>query len=258
MTYLQRKKLAFMSIANRIKGFVRTVSGALPLTLHDCADNNSIINYTIDGNSVQNGTPTPENPIEVESVGEYDEETGKYKIPVVCSDGQGNCVTKNIYLDEPLRKIGNYADYVDFENQKVVRQVYCEKLNSTNLREMEQGTTSRFCKPVSKLILSSYRGGLSNCFKISATKYNDSLSNNEAMLSPSAKYIYIRCDEFTLDEYKQLLDSEDVLIYYVMVEEEIPITLPKLPTFKGTTIYSTDTQVQPSNMSATYYATSKE
>lgn len=41
-----------------------------------------------------------------------------YKIPVTV-----NNQTTNIYLDEPLRKIGNYADYVDYETQKVVRNV---------------------------------------------------------------------------------------------------------------------------------------
>ena len=70
MNYLQKKKLAFMSIVNSVKGFVRSVSGVPPLTLPDCVDNDSIINYTIDGNSIQGGTPTPENPVEVESVGE--------------------------------------------------------------------------------------------------------------------------------------------------------------------------------------------
>ena len=69
MTYLQRKKLAFMSVVNRVKGFVRTVMGIPPLTLPDCVDEDSLIDYTIEGNSVQNGTPTPENPVEVESVG---------------------------------------------------------------------------------------------------------------------------------------------------------------------------------------------
>ena len=34
--------------------------------------------------------------------------------------------TTNIYLNEPLRKIGDYADYIDFENQTVVRNVYCQ------------------------------------------------------------------------------------------------------------------------------------
>ena len=70
MKYLEKKKLAFMSIVNQIKGFVRTVLGIPPLTLPDCVDEDSIINYTIDGNSVQDGTPTPENPVEVECVGE--------------------------------------------------------------------------------------------------------------------------------------------------------------------------------------------
>ena len=31
--------------------------------------------------------------------------------------------TTNIYLDEPLRKVGNYADYIDFLSQKVFRNV---------------------------------------------------------------------------------------------------------------------------------------
>jgi hypothetical protein len=31
--------------------------------------------------------------------------------------------TTNIFLDEPLRKVGDYADYIDFKNGKVVRKV---------------------------------------------------------------------------------------------------------------------------------------
>lgn len=70
MNYLQKKKLAFMSIVNRVKGFIRTITGALPLTLEGCVDEDSIIDYTLYGQSVQNGTPTPDTPVEVESVGE--------------------------------------------------------------------------------------------------------------------------------------------------------------------------------------------
>ena len=71
MNYPQKKKLAFMSIANRIKGFVRTVTGALPLTLTNCVDNKSIINYKLYGQCVQDGTPSINNPVEVESVGDF-------------------------------------------------------------------------------------------------------------------------------------------------------------------------------------------
>lgn len=51
MNYLQKKKLAFMSIVNRIKGFIRTVSGVLPLMLAGCADGRSIITFTLCGHS---------------------------------------------------------------------------------------------------------------------------------------------------------------------------------------------------------------
>ena len=44
--------------------------------------------------------------------------------------------TKHIYLDEPLRKVGDYADYVDFENQKVVRQV--EVLDDTGTKTIDE------------------------------------------------------------------------------------------------------------------------
>lgn len=45
-----------------------------------------------------------------------------YEIPITVSDGT-NTTTTNIYLTQPLRKVGNYADYIDYENQKVYRNV---------------------------------------------------------------------------------------------------------------------------------------
>ena len=32
-------------------------------------------------------------------------------------------VVTNIYLNEPLRKAGDYADYIDFKNKKIVRKI---------------------------------------------------------------------------------------------------------------------------------------
>ena len=52
MNYLQKKKLAFMSIVNSVKGFVRTVTGVPPLTLPDCVDEDSVIDYSITGEGV--------------------------------------------------------------------------------------------------------------------------------------------------------------------------------------------------------------
>lgn len=45
-------------------------------------------------------------------------------------------VTTNIFIDEPLRKVGDYADYVDFEKQKVVRNV--EVLDDTGTKTIDE------------------------------------------------------------------------------------------------------------------------
>ncbi len=269
MNYLQKKKLAFMSIVNRIKGFVRRVSGAVPLTLPDCADRDSIISYTMSGNSVQNGTPTPENPVEVKSVGEYDEETGEYKIPVVCSDEKGNSVTTSIYLDEPLREISSYSDYIDFENQKVVRKIASEYITTVATKSSQSKTYGVFMSDISKkpLMLSSGFGyAVSNKFAIFSTMGLSSLGNNPHCIMPyitSGKqnriaYTFDDTSITTVAQATEAIKEGFEACYVLAEEEETPITLPKLPTFKGTTVYRIDTSIQPSNMSATYYATSKE
>ena len=48
-------------------------------------------------------------------------------------------------------------------------------------------------------------------------------------------------------------------IYYILeTAKETSVAIPELPTVKGTTVYTVDTSVQPTNMIVTYYATSKE
>ena len=46
-------------------------------------------------------------------------------------------VTKEIYLEEPLRKVGTYVDYIDFENKKVVRNTESVKLNISELNNTD-------------------------------------------------------------------------------------------------------------------------
>lgn len=41
--------------------------------------------------------------------------------------------TEHVYLDEPIRKVGNYADYIDFKNQKVVRNILKQSLTPYNI-----------------------------------------------------------------------------------------------------------------------------
>ena len=116
------------------QGKWETVEGVPPLTLEN-GKYGKIRNYKIFGNSIQDGEPTPEAPIQVKSVGdlvtnETDINFGKYKIPVVIPNETKDIIT-NIYLDEPLRKLGNHTDYIDYENRKIVRQTVEAKFDGS-------------------------------------------------------------------------------------------------------------------------------
>ncbi len=412
MTYLQNKKLTFMSIVNRIKGFVRSVSGIPPLILPDCVDEKSLINYTIEGNSVQNGTPTPDAPVEVESVGEYDEETGKYKIPVVCSGknlfdkdkfkysmhmctvtrndynytikgskGSPNAassgsfqiilpksvisqtntftvsinitmleygdinnqirlwtinnstakqnmisqtfslnercrlswtftnadyeltgiwfyvngnkisfemdtlqietndvmtdyepyylpVTTNIYLDEPLRKVREYGDYLDFDKCTHIKNIGYVKNPIIQQVMSAESLQTRF------LLNSTLTGtNILNSSVQMTHGINRGYANDSQPFTVQAAnnrlYYYILntltgissedSNTVRVEKASAWLSGKDVEVVYIFKKPiETPITIPKLPTFRGTTIYTIKTSVQPSDMSATYYATSKE
>lgn len=70
--------------------------------------NNALEAYTIYGNTI-NG----------ESVGDYDENSGKYLIPVnVQATGQGS-TAYNISLDEPLRKVDNDTEYIQKKKSSI-------------------------------------------------------------------------------------------------------------------------------------------
>lgn len=64
---------------------------------------------------------------------------GKYKIPIAVTSDNSSDVT-NIFLDEPLRKIGESADYIDFKNQKLVQKV--EVVNSSETATIEESFAS--------------------------------------------------------------------------------------------------------------------
>lgn len=390
MNYLQKKKLAFMSIVNQIKGFIRTISGAFPLTLTDCVDNKSITNYSIHGNSMQDGVPTPDAPIEVESVGEYDESIGKYKIPITVSgknlfdksdyqvDVQGaigfsirhlkigtkytissnkpltwvkislassgynsvqfanesgfykysftmqrhsnisenetqylflgstvgertfvnnisqldgfdiqieegstttdyepyhESISTNIYLDEPLRKVGDYADYIDFENNEIVRNI--GKYTFTGDERDWGGAVGYtgsfgYTVNISDLSLTVHKVGL--CNHLTQSGFAGSVNRfafHDAANHPYCYIFFLEKDFPDLGTYspetakqivKQMYDSGEPLILYYNTNTPTKefVELPIIPTFKGTSIISVDTTIQPSNAEIEYYSNAKE
>ncbi len=352
------------------QGKYETVEGVPPLTLERSLGRN-LKDYKLYGNSIQDGTPTPDTPVEVESVGEYDEATGKYKIPIVTQGknlfdinntehwkqsgykyysiyvganqtitaswdndltsgqgfylcvgtkssekGNGNAgggnwlynsasstlchkvvkakadaegyiyinmsplkydkiqklqieygsaatefepykesITTNIYLPEPLRKVGDYSDYIDFANGKVVR----------NIKRVDLKRVYNTYTWVDKLGVQ-----LGNILDNNYSRNANSMSNRESIFVSNAQashsmwvgannnYVYwIGILDYlgftTVDEFNAWLAENPTYICYTTKNptEEL-IELPQLPTFKGTTVYTVDTIIQPSNMEVTY------
>ena len=106
-----------------------------PMVMENCKANKQMKQLEIYGNSFQDGTPTPENSVEVQSVGELvsdenDVNFGKYKVPILIK-ANNEIATHNIFLVEPLYKIGDSADYIDFKNSKVIRKVKAQSILTT-------------------------------------------------------------------------------------------------------------------------------
>lgn len=57
-------------LSKQVKGFLRKITSTFPITCVDCVDEDSLINMSIEGNSYQDGEPSYDNPIEIQSVGE--------------------------------------------------------------------------------------------------------------------------------------------------------------------------------------------
>ena len=110
------------AICDKVAERTVELSGIPPLSF--TAKGKPLTAWSITGNTVQNGTPTPENPVEVQAVGDYDTATGKYKIPITTKSEDGSeSITTPIYLDKLLYKIGDYADSINYAEQKVERRI---------------------------------------------------------------------------------------------------------------------------------------
>ena len=68
MSYLRKKLQAIMACAD-FKGYLREVTGTDSVTLTDCMGSD-MTSLSLVGNTVQDGTPSPDNPVEVQGCGE--------------------------------------------------------------------------------------------------------------------------------------------------------------------------------------------
>ena len=166
---------------------------------------------------------------------------------------ENNTLTTNIYLNEPLRKIGDYADYIDFKNSKVVRQLKHLRLTSDlnwisassgsfpykycNVSDIASGVPDKtfMCNNYQIIAKNTYNTDQRICYRL----------NYNGFFVTDSNYVYV-------DDFNEMLDNNNVYVIYPINQTEETIELPNIPTLKGNNILEVDTKTQPSNMEVIY------
>lgn len=200
--------------------------------------------------------PTSNYQIELGSVATDYEPYGKYKIPVSVD---GNIT--NIFLDEPLRKVGNYADYIDFTTGKVVRQIKSTVIDENSSFGKFSGVTnySAFYCQTSDMVSHSQNGNNIDVEVMSDSFIYQACSGGswngcwtaEYQIGGSVSNVndsYRRID-FSLpstitdvESAKEWLKEHPITVYYPMTTETTESI--DLPTLTGSSI-TVNTSVQP-------------
>lgn len=224
----------------------------------------------IEGYLTQDGTPTPDNPIYPESNGEkqldgtYLISTGKYALPITCANQ-----TNTIYLSEPLHKIGDYADELNFATGQVTRRIGKYVVTGNEDIRFTEASSSAFRNVFyfyGKYLAEYINGapiGTHFSFSFDWSDLPYRMSNNtyglRAYLSYLTWFFSVASNDFNSQEEfvnyckSQYNNGTPFTIYYALatpVTEQI--TLPEIPTVAGENTLTVGTTVQPSNVSITY------
>lgn len=205
---------------NKITKFYVSNKGETHIT---DSDNGKIQDMMIYGKSSQDGTPSPENPVEVKSVVN----------PVVKFTSKDGSKVQTVTLNNitlnaiPVSKGGNVtingqqyiADYVDVERGKVIRNILKWRLG-----EFKKGFNNVVWHiDITSLGIDGSKIGLSNMFKIQDGRYNE-VTTSEFYISHNGEIASLNMRGMTDEEFKKWLIEKNPEVYNVLkVAEEIPI-----------------------------------
>lgn len=166
------------------------------------------------------------------------------------------CETKHLYLNEPLRKVGDYADYIDFENQKVVRNISNRDMGELNYRYY----SSDDAHPYGYFVASGskdFSGIRLPNSKVMCEIYNSSVGNfktDKTIFPTSTTSIYIVDSDYTSgDAIKNAVTGQKIYIIRATPIEE-PITVPELTALNSEVMnVFSSTATPPSNINFVYY-----
>ncbi len=276
MNYLTRKKVAYMPIVSKIKGFERKVSGKPPIMVYDSVGEGSLIDYSIYGSGAgENGVGektvnlfdssqiTEAKGWSVNEEGEYtggiasiwntfnfglSGKDGKFSITIpegttrvsVSFEGRNHTTNSRVF------SIGFY--YTDGSHSAVPGQYTA----STEWKEYRVQSTKG--KVISRIV--------------AEYAYTDTVSIRNIQITPTESYLpYEPYGKYKIpisasDGVAELQESP-VNIYIdspLASGEHISMTadgLPELPMIAGDIVYTVNTEVQPSEVDITYFSTEK-
>ena len=217
-------------------------------------DGQPISAYTIKGNMVQSGTPTPSNPVYPQEVGDLvttGEHAGQYEIPI-----SFNGVTYPIYLSEPLRKIGDYSDTINSDGT-VTRNIGTVDLGTRTYNRTSSGNFYFSSSLSGMRIINNAQVGNGVCSKFSEVAPN---------VYASTPYAFCTCinsaatscfngtgfENYTVEQFKEAMSG--VYMWYVLATPTTEsFTAPTLPTTGTAESFDVSTTLKPSEVSLTWH-----
>ena len=150
--------------------------------------------------------------------------------------------TTNIYLDEPLRKVGDYADYIDFNEKKVVRNIKEISLNNLSWAKTGNAFYSSVIDDVADEI---------NSTKIKSDKFTVQAKTTNNSMYINHKKVYVWNSNYSdVSQFKSIINNSK--LYYVLTTpQEQLVDLPNIELLDGSSTLSINTSVSPSNVRLT-------
>lgn len=189
-------------------------------------------------------------------------------------------ITTHIYLDEPLRKVGDYADYIDFKNQKVVRNIFKQSLLANSIYKkladviridgymagsIKAKSDTHMLSPMFKYkyawfeniecVFHHHNTGFNYYWSVFWNRLGLTYDGTDVYRTEDSSRTALTNTEILhiARDWLSTLSEEDKEVYMILdTPTEESVSLPTLKTFKGTSIVSVDTFVLPSNIKTKY------
>lgn len=161
----------------------------------------------------------------------------------------------NIYLDEPLRKVGNYSDYLDLVNKKVVRNITKKVFNGTETWN-SFNSTKVFFTIDSSLKYENDIYCLSDKYLCQVSAGGQSYKSGNAWVQSTSKYprIYFADDNHsTVTAFKNNLKTNNITGIYVLNETKTEdLNISEIELSENTKKIFIETNTKPSNIEIEY------